>query len=157
MFRQRLNNHGDTIVEVLLAVAVIGGILAISYATMNRNLANLRDNQERTEATKLAQGQIEALVAKWRDDSAAVTSQGTGGFCINDIAAAPIALSGGAPNAAAGSDNLVGDYGACRSGFYSYGIKASNLASNTYSAYVRWERIGGGINEVVYAHRVAAP
>lgn len=157
MFRPRLNDTGDTIIEVLLSVAIIGGILAISYATMNRNLVNLRNNQERTEATKLAQGQIEALIAKWKDDTTSITSEGTDGFCINDIAQPAISLGGSAPNTDPNADNLTGDYGACRTGFYSYGIKASNLASNTYNAYVRWERIGGGIGEVVYTHRVTAP
>jgi type II secretory pathway pseudopilin PulG len=151
------NQTGDTIVEVLLAVAIIAGVLAVSYATMNRNLVNIRDNQERTEATKLAQGQLESLFAKWRSDAAQITSLGSGGFCINDVSVAPIALGGSAPNTDPTVDNLIGDYGSCRDGFYSYGVKVSDASTNTYTAYVRWERVGGGLNQVLYAYRLGSP
>jgi len=53
--------HGDTIVEVMLALAVIGLVLGLSYATANRALRTGRFAQEQTEAVKLAEGQIERL------------------------------------------------------------------------------------------------
>lgn len=52
---------GDTIVEVLIAIAVVSGVLGITYSIMNRNQMIVRTNQERTEASKLAQQQIEML------------------------------------------------------------------------------------------------
>lgn len=52
---------GDTIIEVLIAIAVVSGVLGTTYAIMNRNHMIVRTNQERTEASKLAQRQIEML------------------------------------------------------------------------------------------------
>lgn len=52
---------GDTIVEVLIAVAIISLILAISYATTTRNTRSIQDAQERSQAIQIAQRQIELL------------------------------------------------------------------------------------------------
>jgi type II secretory pathway pseudopilin PulG len=53
--------RGDTIVEVLLAMAVLGMVLGTSFAIVNRSLATGRAAQERTEAQKLAEAQLEKL------------------------------------------------------------------------------------------------
>jgi type II secretory pathway pseudopilin PulG len=52
---------GDTIIEVLLAIAVIGLVLTISYTTVNRSLRAARSAQEQTQALKLAESQIERI------------------------------------------------------------------------------------------------
>src|SRR5690606_39104613 len=97
---QRRREAGDTIVEVLIAIAVVSSVLAITYSIMNRNLLTMRDNQERTEAMKLAQGQIEALRAKWgtNEGQAAVTDKAGNGFCVYP----------GAPSEAESLPNLTG-------------------------------------------------
>lgn len=56
-----LRQRGDTIVEVLIAVAVVSMVVASAYAITNRNLANTRQAQEHSEASKLGQAQIEQL------------------------------------------------------------------------------------------------
>lgn len=56
-----LNKAGDTIVEVMIVLAVLGSAISISYATANRSLLNARQAQESSEATALAQGQVELL------------------------------------------------------------------------------------------------
>lgn len=58
-----LNNRGDTIVEVMIVLAVLGFALSLGYATANRALLNTRQAQESAEATKLAETQIERLRA----------------------------------------------------------------------------------------------
>lgn len=57
----KLESKGDTIVEVLIAIAVISSVLGIAYSIMNKNIQIMQDNQERTTASKLAQTQIEKL------------------------------------------------------------------------------------------------
>jgi len=52
---------GDTIVEVMVVLAILGLALSISYATANRSLLNTRQAQESSQATELVQSQIEAL------------------------------------------------------------------------------------------------
>ncbi|HVX56618.1 MAG TPA: prepilin-type N-terminal cleavage/methylation domain-containing protein [Candidatus Saccharimonadales bacterium] len=57
----RLRNRGDTIVEVMIVLAVLGLAISISYATADRSLLNARQAQENSIATELAQSQVEGL------------------------------------------------------------------------------------------------
>ena len=56
-----LNTFGDTIVEVMVVLAILGMALGVSYATANRSLLDARQAQENSQATELVQAQIEAL------------------------------------------------------------------------------------------------
>ncbi len=53
--------RGDTIVEVMVVLAVLGLAIGIAYATANRSLLNARQAQESSNATEIAQSQVEAL------------------------------------------------------------------------------------------------
>ncbi len=83
--------RGDTIIEVLLAMAVLGMVLGTSFGIVNRSLATGRDAQERSEATKLAESQLEKLKTassdpnnKFFDDSVMAESKI---YCITDTLA----------------------------------------------------------------------
>lgn len=76
---------GDTIVEVLIAIAVVSSVLAIAYSTMNRNLQIMRNNQERTQAVRVAQDQIETLKARQRTGEPLIDGDGTETDGIYDI------------------------------------------------------------------------
>ena len=56
--------RGDTIVEVLIAVAIISLVLTAAYATVNRNVAGIQNVQEHSDALKLVEGQVEFLRAE---------------------------------------------------------------------------------------------
>src|SRR5579884_4195391 len=58
---KHLSSSGDTIVEVLIVLTVLGLALGISFATANTSLLNTRQAQENSEATEIAQSQIESL------------------------------------------------------------------------------------------------
>ena len=59
----RANQRGDTIVEVLIAVAVITLVLAGAYKITARNTIATQDTQEHSYALKLAETQTEKLRA----------------------------------------------------------------------------------------------
>ncbi len=61
MWRIDKNQRGDTIIEVLIVLAVLGLAMGITYATANRSILNARQAQESSKATVLLQSQIEAL------------------------------------------------------------------------------------------------
>jgi type II secretory pathway pseudopilin PulG len=75
---------GDTIVEVMIVLAVLGMAIGISYATANRSLMNARQAQEASMATELVQSQIEALQTLagggtiYTSDTFCITSGGSG-------------------------------------------------------------------------------
>jgi len=56
-----LVERGDTIVEVMVVLAVLGLAVGISFATANSNLLAVRGAQENSQATALVQSQIEEL------------------------------------------------------------------------------------------------
>ncbi len=59
--RIKYSQAGDTIIEVLIALAVLGAIIGGGYAIATRSLNGVQIANERSEATKLAEGQLEAM------------------------------------------------------------------------------------------------
>ena len=59
--RSVAHERGDTMVEVLIAIAVVSMILGGAYVTTNRSLQATRAAQERAIALKLAEAQLERL------------------------------------------------------------------------------------------------
>lgn len=53
------NNHGDTIVEVLISLAVLAAVLGGGYGLTSNSLQNGIEAGQRSEALAVAQGQIE--------------------------------------------------------------------------------------------------
>lgn len=61
MRRQALRNRGDTIIEVMIVLAVLGLAITMSYTTANRSLLATRQAQENARATQLLYSQIEQM------------------------------------------------------------------------------------------------
>ncbi|MFA5004233.1 MAG: prepilin-type N-terminal cleavage/methylation domain-containing protein [Candidatus Saccharimonadales bacterium] len=57
----RRKQAGDTIVEVLIAIAIVSLVLAGAYAATNRNLLTTQDTLEHSQALQLVQAQLEFL------------------------------------------------------------------------------------------------
>gem|GEM_PF-750790 len=82
-FNTDTRQRGDTIIEVLLAMAVLGMVLGTSFGIVNRSLATGRDAQERSEATKLAESQLEKLKTASSDpDNGFFSISETSIYCI---------------------------------------------------------------------------
>ncbi len=52
---------GETIIEVLLALTVLGLALGLSYSSAGRSLKGSRDSQEHTEASQIAASAVDAI------------------------------------------------------------------------------------------------
>lgn len=156
MIKLSISTRGDTIVEVLIAVAVVSSVLAITYATMNRNIIVGRRNQEQSEASKWGQAQVEALKNLASVDQNSIDTRGAAPFCIDNGTLVP--LNGGVPNAGGLNNEDFSVYDArCNKGgsgndMYHIGIK-HDLSDNIYRIYVRWDRLGGGRQEVITVYR----
>src|SRR5579884_937422 len=57
----RLNSRGDTIVEVMIVLAILGLAISIAYSTANRSLMEARQAQENSYAAEQVLKQIEAI------------------------------------------------------------------------------------------------
>jgi prepilin-type N-terminal cleavage/methylation domain-containing protein len=155
-YRKYLNQRGDTIIEVMVVLAVLGMAIGISYATANRSLLNVRQAQENSIATKLAQSQVEALsslAANNTDPTIDIFNQ-TGTFCLYVASLAPnptqFKLQKPAP-ATSGTDNCLID------NLYAVKVQYSNTANapNTFVVTVTWDDVRGeGTNTVTMIYRV---
>lgn len=158
----KLNQVGDTIVEVLIGLAVLGAIVGAGYSIATRSLNGVRVSQERSEATKIAESQIEVmrdLVAKTPSNALAaqlgVTPPNTG-YCFN---------GGGAKVTMTGAKEDIGSYPAgCQmgnGGLYHAFIEGTTTTSGTVTyftgtVHVLWERSGGGQQQTLnLVYRVA--
>ncbi len=137
----RLNNSGDTIVEVLVAIVVVGSVLAGAYITSNKSLNANRASQERGEALKYTEAQLEQV----RADPAKALAQ-PAGFCYKaDGTIQPLPV--GTPNTNLSADDFS-KYTNCNPGAIPGGYNLSiTQASNVYTVRARWLRSGGGGND----------
>jgi type II secretory pathway pseudopilin PulG len=129
--RSRLGSRGDTIVEVLLAIAIVSSVLGGAFVSASRSLRGTQISQERGEALKLVEGQLElvkaALYDETKDDAifAAV-----GDFCVNETSLTPIA-------------------GGCNQGVGGRYRLTVRRTGNTFNASARWTKIGSSTPEQV--------
>jgi len=75
----RLQEAGDTIVEVLIAAAVISLVLVSAYATSNHSTRATQDAQEHSQGLQLIQTQIEFMRSKGAPTAAPLCFDATGG------------------------------------------------------------------------------
>jgi Tfp pilus assembly protein PilV len=59
--------RGDTIIEVVMSIAIAAAVIAGSYALSNRSLAEGISASQHSQAIKIAQTQIEALKSRQRE------------------------------------------------------------------------------------------
>jgi len=160
----RLFGHtqaGDTIVEVVIAIAVIAVVITGAFVITNRSLTAVRDSQEHSEALSLLQGQVEQL----RNAAAQPgLSTAPGTFCFNS--SGKISATSSIP----GSACIQNSSGQAGSGVadarYSLAISKCSALSGcpactsncpTTTAYfltATWPAIGGGTDQVQLTYRV---
>lgn len=149
-----LRQTGDTIVEVLIAMAVAASVLSIAYATSNRNLRITRASQERSEAARLAQGQIEALRYAYANSVALPNSVATP-FCFNGATVQNAGFSSGVPNASLADEDFGGYPANCTQGFYHYAVTRDSNGGGGFHFYVRWDNVSGATrDEIIMVYRV---
>jgi type II secretory pathway pseudopilin PulG len=159
------NSRGDTIVEVLIAMAVASAILGSSFLVVNRTLKNSRQAQEHSEVLKIAQSQLEQLKAYAGDPTHAAA--------LNSVLSTnkPFCMVDGSPvnfSAAAISNTLpqieaaypVGckqlgtvDY---RTGII-YEPGTASPYDDVYVAQVDWPGATGGQDKVSLSYRIYRP
>jgi len=122
----RLRQRGDTIVEVLISIAIISLVLAGAYATSTHNTALIQSTQEREQAQRLVEAQIEAIRAH---NGVTTTS--------------PVCFAAGVQKPA--TDPLCSNQSASFSGAaYAVSIVGpANNGSGTYTVKAQWTSAGG--------------
>jgi prepilin-type N-terminal cleavage/methylation domain-containing protein len=133
--RRLSSNRGDTLVEVLLAIAIVSLVLSASFASARQSLLNTQRSQERAEAARYVEQQLERLkVAADNPETDLFNAGVTGPYCID--------TSLNHPN------------GECSTGIdgrYKLSITRSTVSPGQYRFLVRahWTQIGGENEEEV--------
>lgn len=130
---------GDTIVEVLIAIGIVSLVLTSAYAITNKNSQTMQTVQERTQAQKLVERQIELIRA------ATATTMPTNGGCFMD--------DSGTLSSNPATDCLfdgTGQSGGANG--VQYKITITESAADTYTVTASWDRLGGGTNNVTMAY-----
>lgn len=138
---RKLNQVGDTIVEVLIAVAIAGLMLTGAFAIANVSYKQIRMAQERSEAQRIAQASVELL-----GSAAALRGLDKGSrpaaFCIKDDLSTPVAS----------------DTAACTQGDrYKVSIERrgdSGVDISTFSVKVTWDGLSGRVEQLIIDYRV---
>ena len=136
-----VNQAGDTIVEVLITIMVISTVLVGAYITTNKNIASTQDAQERTQALKLVETQIENLRSK--------TTGLVSGGCFD---------STGRPQDGSGSSCAVLPNGPGTQPVYTMGITPDPSGDGVFIVTGKWDSLtGSGTNNVTMYYRPVAP
>ena len=144
---------GDTIVEVLIAVAVVSSVLVGAFSIANRSSTQIRASQERSEALKIASSAIEVLKANaGTAKEKAVLGQpvcATTGFVTKAMVD-----NGALPTLA--NDTTSKYVAACNSGGnVTYSTSVTPVDASTFRINTRWDRVGGGDRqEVIMNYRI---
>lgn len=155
---------GNTIIEVMIALSIIGIILAGAYATSTRSLRITRQSEERTQSVQIAKNQLEVIKAMASSATSEAGSEKiwdeTRPFCINSELATPSPIyQFGSANPLPlleSADLRTTDEG----GFYPRECVQKGLfyvhsifdGSDRFTVTVRWNRLGGGSDEVRYVY-----
>jgi Tfp pilus assembly protein PilV len=154
---------GDTIVEVLISIAIVALAISISYAISGKNLNVGITARERTQALALVQGQIERMKAAHLspDADTQVPKLSNVHFCYDDNALRhdnPPSIN---PDANALSTDAPNYLANCViSGKYYLDINYIDPATDpalaptdrygdSFAVTARWYQIGGGTDQIV--------
>lgn len=152
----QLRQRGDTIVEVLIAIAVVSTVLAGAFTVTQKSTQAVRSSQERGEMLQLLQGQIELVrsAALQAVDSSDDIFDPNIYFCMDesDGSRKPFPASFSAVGNPAGYPVSV-----CKQRgpgqLYAYIIRYDDSA-NVFKATGRWEGLGSKMNIIDLSYRI---
>lgn len=163
--RDSRQQAGDTIVEVLIAVAIVGAVLAGAFTVSQKSVVAVRSSQEQGEMLQILQSQIELVRAH-----ALVTSPPVTGvyatnpryFCMSETTKLRVPQPRLGQNLPAiDNDDYTNYETACKFGpndLYSVAIRydagTANPGDEKFTFVGRWDRIGGGKNQEQLSYRV---
>ena len=155
----KFTQNGDTIVEVLIAIAIAAFAIGISYSTAQRSLQQAIAAREHNQALNILESQVADLNYRFQSDPHFNSNFATiSNFCLMDNA------KPGDSNWAAQQNGAITANSQPTNPPYNSNCQTVNGAANyfaniaphgaptnfnptTYTITVRWFRLGGGVNQ----------
>lgn len=138
--KQSVNQRGDTIIEVLIAVAIVSLVLTAAYALTNKNVAATQEVQEQAYAQKMVEQQVELLRSSAPPAQKGCYKTTDGTFAV---AATP------APN----PDPCAVTHGGAT---YHMLITPPSGSSSTYTVKADWDTVTGSRANITVYYKVAS-
>jgi Tfp pilus assembly protein PilV len=134
------NSHGDTIVEVLIVLAILGLAFTMSYAIARRSLAQARSSQEHSEAQSILTNQIELIRAAIDKKTDVFIASP---FCMTGVTTLDSSFGGGYSSVPASStaDDFSKYPAACQRNNLYYTSITYDSTTGIFNVRVRWEGI----------------
>lgn len=151
MMKQLRSQRGDTIVEVLIALVIIGSVLTGAFAISNLSQRQIRLAQERTEAQKIAQGVTELLNGLYAEVPE-ITERVGGALAVADPSKSAFCKAPGVVWTVVQDTDA-----ACQTGTenrYSISIVSTNSTDKVFLTTVKWENVLGRDEQVQIYYRV---
>ena len=145
LHRRKLNQRGDTIVEVLIAIAVVSMVLGGAYATTNQSLQASRSAQEQGVALKLVESQLEQLKALAATSGGLASAPAS--FCILTTSGTTVPVS----TSGAGTPCSLNSAGATASASDqpAYQLAITEPTPNNFQINCKWFDVNGKVNDRV--------
>lgn len=160
---QRRARQGDTLVEVLIAIAVITSVLAGAFTVVKMSAIGVRNSQEQSEMLQILQGQIElvrALALKETGTTGGIYSKSPRYFCVNTDSTSPdygtkLSFDASFVLKPIESDNFNDYKAGCKNLQTYYNVAVTyDQASKAFVFTGRWDRIGGSRNQEKLVYRI---
>ncbi|HSW79190.1 MAG TPA: prepilin-type N-terminal cleavage/methylation domain-containing protein [Candidatus Saccharimonadales bacterium] len=149
-----LGQTGDTLVEVLISLAIISTVLGGAFVVTRNSKLGVRNSQEHTIAIKLIENQIEQMRSDASNGGALFTVGAT--FCMyNELPALPGSGncnvdSSGTPVPASTQPSYALRVTDCNTA----GCPDYIAGSHLFSVTVKWAQINGGTAQETMAYRL---
>jgi len=166
------NHRGDTIVEVLIAIAIAAFAIGITYATAQRGLHQSVTAKEHNEALNIIENQVSNIKLRFQNSDVSSFNSNFASakhFCLDDTATTTSTAAPWTPYLNPGSPTDTSPLAAAPGGPYdshctrpspgnafNYFVDinpvtaaappAGAKAAVTYQIFVRWEPVAGGQN-----------
>ena len=137
----KLSQAGDTIVEVLISVGIVGLMLTGAFTISNASQKQIRMAQERSEAQRVAQSTVELLNPLVQKKPSMIAPGSLSSFCIT--------TSLDTPPASSANECKQGDDGR-------YHVEVNRSASNlrTFHVTVFWNGLSDRKEQLTMDYRV---
>lgn len=147
----KLGSKGDTIIEVLLSIAVMSMVLSASYGLANRSSQSNRQSQERAEAQKIGEEQLELLRGYISEDTQWNNATDVC-FRADDPATTTVDETGQI------TDQTSDCQGRGPGGRYNVKITAAGdpAAGYVYTIDTNWENTKGGTDQLAFSYKLAS-
>lgn len=145
---KKLRFRGDTIIEVLISIAVVSAVLGGAYASANRSLNATRQAQERGESLKLAEEQLERLKSFAKLQPEIFTGDDFNNFCIVQNSDGSL----GYKTYNVSDINALASYQDCGQqpqGGVTYYVLIQRLGSGTFVITSTWNQANGQGNDTL--------